>query len=152
MFYMELRQVAGGGGRQGWDIFESSMIVKMYSPASVLFEGGSDRQSAQIQRKNKMGYTTSSDEDTDKLDRLIAILDRLDADMGYGPWLNVLMAIFYETKGSQEGFELANEWSSTGRLKYKGEKDVWKTWRYFKPNHPRPITIGTLYRMAKGNY
>lgn len=95
-----------------------------------------------------MKYATSSDSS----DRLPPVLGKLDADMDYGNWLIVLMAIFHETSGSEEGFELADEWSSTGQLKYKGTKDVRNTWKYFKPNHPRPITIGTLYKMAKGNY
>ena len=94
-------------------------------------------------------YSTGS---TDSLERLNPLLEKLDANMSYGNWLKVLMAIYYATNGSEDGFELANEWSSTGLLKYKGTKDVRKTWCYIQPNHPRPITIGTLYQMVKGNY
>lgn len=99
-----------------------------------------------------MEYSKSFGDSNKKLERLPPLLDQLDADMSYGSWLTVLMAIYNESGGSEEGFELANQWSSTGYLKYKGEKDVRNTWRYFKPNHSRPITIGTLYRMAKGHY
>lgn len=99
-----------------------------------------------------MEYAPSSDGRSKKLERLIPVLDCLDADMIYGSWIKVLMGIYYESGGSEEGFSLANEWSSTGHQKYKDEKDVRNKWRSFKPNHPRPITIGSLVKMAKGKH
>lgn len=83
------------------------------------------------------------------LEYIKTLLEKLDPDMWYGDWLRVLMAIFYESGGSEEGFDVANEWSSRG-YKYKGEKEVRYKWDSFDLSHPYPITIGTLIRMAKG--
>ena len=82
-----------------------------------------------------------------KLIKIRTLLKRIDPDMHYGDWIRALMAVYYETKGSEEGFELADYWSSKG-YKYKGEKDVRKYWRGFKPNYAKPVRMGTLIRMA----
>jgi hypothetical protein len=58
------------------------------------------------------------------------------------------MAIFHESKGSDEGFYIANEWSSKGR-KYKGHHEVSYKWGTFKLNTKHPVTIGTLVMMAR---
>lgn len=84
------------------------------------------------------------------LDHVRTLLEKLDPDMWYGDWLRVLMAIFYESEGSEEGFDIANDWSSQG-WKYKGEKEIRYKWDSFDLSHPHPITIGTLIRMANGN-
>ena len=81
------------------------------------------------------------------LSRLRTLLVRIDPDVGYDQWMRVLMVIFYETCNSAEGFELADDWSSMG-YKYRGTNDVRSTWRCFKLNHPNPVRIGTLIRMA----
>lgn len=80
--------------------------------------------------------------------KLAVQLSQIDPDVGYGDWMRALMVIFYETGGSEEGFELADEWSSGG-CKYRGTKDVRSTWRGFKPDYPNPVRMGTLIRMAK---
>lgn len=82
------------------------------------------------------------------IEKLPMLLDLIDPDIGHGDWVRVLMAIFYETDGSEEGFELADEWSSKGE-KYLGTKDVRKSWNSFKIGHDDPVTIGTLIWMAK---
>lgn len=74
---------------------------------------------------------------------------QVDPDSDYGTWIIVLMVIFNETGNSDEGFELADSWSSEGYEKYKGTKDVWNHWRHFKPDHPNPARLGTLIRMAE---
>lgn len=79
--------------------------------------------------------------------RLAQVLNQIDPDTHYANWLKALMAIFYETRGSKEGFELADEWSSAGR-KYKGTREIQSKWHGFKLDHPRPIRMGTLIRIA----
>jgi hypothetical protein len=74
----------------------------------------------------------------------------IDPDCSYDDWLHVLMAIYHETGGSQEGFELADNWSSTGKT-YKGTNEIRAKWRSFKSDTTNPITIATLVKMAKGN-
>jgi len=80
--------------------------------------------------------------------RLANLLDRIDPSIHYGKWIRVLMAIYFETDGSEEGFELADEWSSGGN-NYMGTKDVRAKWRGLRLDLDKPVTIGTLIYMAK---
>ena len=82
-----------------------------------------------------------------KLTNLAALLEHIDPDVPYSDWIRVLMVIFYEFGGSEDGFELADYWSSQG-YKYKGVKDVRDKWRHFKPHYASPVKMGTLVRMA----
>lgn len=82
--------------------------------------------------------------------KLAEVITNIDPDVGYSEWISVLMAIFYETRGSEEGFELADAWSKEG-TKYRGERDVRSKWRGLKLDHPRPIRMGTLIRIARQN-
>ena len=82
------------------------------------------------------------------IEQLTPLLDCIDPDSCYEKWMLALMVIFNETGDSEDGFALADEWSSRG-VKYRGTEDVRSTWRYFDPNHPTPVRIGTLIKMAK---
>lgn len=76
------------------------------------------------------------------------LLEHLDPDSGgYDDWVKVLMAIFHETNGKEEGLDLANQWSSKG-AKYKGIREIETKWRSFTVGRERPVTIATLYKMA----
>ncbi len=104
-----------------------------------------------IKRKRQKYYRAS-------IEQLEHELSGIDSGCGYDRWFRVLAAIKYETEASNEGFALADRWSSEGH-NYKGTNDVERYWRYIDINHPNPITIGTLKRMAKegkgnsgGNY
>lgn len=81
--------------------------------------------------------------------RLIgAALEYLDPDCDYDDWLRIGAAIFHETGASSEGFELYRKWSEKG-AKYRGVRDVRAKWQSFRPDHPRPATIGTLSWMLR---
>lgn len=82
------------------------------------------------------------------LEELGKVLYDIDAGSNYGEWIKVLMAIKYETGGSDAGFRLADAWSSGG-WNYKGTEDVYKYWRYLKINLNKPITMGTLKWRAR---
>lgn len=82
------------------------------------------------------------------LEKLRAVLIDIDPDVGYNAWIKALMVIFYETKGGDDGLELANAWSSHG-TKYKGFKDVEYRWNRFDLSYKNPVRMGTLIRMAK---
>lgn len=88
---------------------------------------------------------------TEKLARIKALLQVLDADCGRDDWVHILMAIFYETSGSDEGFEIADAWSSTGGLRYKGTKDVQTQWKSFKLDHDSPYTMATLIYLVNAS-
>lgn len=79
---------------------------------------------------------------------LKALLKHIDPSIGRDDWLRVLMAIFHETRGSEEGFELADTWSSAGD-NYQGRHDIETTWISFDPDRENPVTIATLFWMAE---
>jgi hypothetical protein len=78
--------------------------------------------------------------------QLDAMLSHIDPDCGYEDWLHVLMAIFHNTGGSEEGLALADSWSSRGS-KYPGEDKVRAKWRSFESHTATPVTIGTIKKM-----
>jgi|JI6StandDraft_1071083.scaffolds.fasta_scaffold375891_1 hypothetical protein len=82
-----------------------------------------------------------------EMGKLAQVVYQINPDSEYGNWITVLMVIFNESGGSDEGFNLADHWSSEGHEKYKGTKDVLAHWRHFKPNHPNPARLGSLIRM-----
>jgi hypothetical protein len=83
--------------------------------------------------------------------RLGALLCHIDPDCGYDDWLHVLMAVHYETGGSDDGLELADTWSSKGK-KYVGHDEIRDKWRSFRSDQENHFTIATLIHIveAKG--
>ncbi len=81
---------------------------------------------------------------------LNALLNHIDPSIGRDDWLRVLMAVFHETHGSQEGLELADRWSSKGD-NYEGRRDIETAWRSFDPDRKSPVTIATLFWMVGKN-
>lgn len=86
--------------------------------------------------------TTAGHEDQ-HLAFIQALLDELDPDADYDFWLHTLMAVHHETKGSDDGLTLADEWSSRGQL-YKGFREVAYKWNSFAKYEGQPRTIGSL--------
>jgi hypothetical protein len=80
--------------------------------------------------------------------KLTALLEHIDPNCGYQDWLNVLMAIYHETAGSAEGFQLADSWSRRGKS-YQGRKDIEVKWRSFRGDVAKPITVATLLARAR---
>ena len=80
------------------------------------------------------------------LGELKALLDQLDPNMGRSDWIRVLMAVWHETEGSEDGFALVNRWSSGGKS-YGGTSAMRVQWNSFGPN-ARPVTVGTLIHMV----
>jgi len=83
-----------------------------------------------------------------KLATLNALLEHISPDMGYEDWLHVLMALFHETQGSEDGLSMAIQWSRDGR-KYKGQREIEVKWRSFRQDIARPATISTLIKLVK---
>ncbi len=82
--------------------------------------------------------------------QLQALLKHIDPNCGYEDWLHALMAIYHSTGGSEDGFALADAWSSQGKT-YKGDKEMRVKWRSFKSTTSKPITIATLIKKARDN-
>lgn len=79
--------------------------------------------------------------------QLQALLKLFDANMGREKWIIVLMAVWHETGGSAEGFDLIDKWSSAGKT-YPGTAALMVQWKSFRPIE-KPYTAGTLIAMAK---
>lgn len=80
--------------------------------------------------------------------KIRALLDSIDPDVGYDDWLHAGMAVFHETKGTSKGFELFDRWSSKGK-KYRNTREIEDKWRSFQLDIPNPVTMGTLIKMAQ---
>lgn len=79
------------------------------------------------------------------LERLRELVMAKDPDCSREDWVRVLAAIHYETQGSEEGFALANEWSSASKNgKYKGSSELRTVWRSFKLGGERMVTAASL--------
>lgn len=85
---------------------------------------------------------------TSQLRILLALLDHLDADLGFDEWTRVLIVIYNVTHGSDEGLDIADCWSSKGE-KYKGVREIEAKWKSFDPDHPHPLKLGTLIRLVR---
>lgn len=85
------------------------------------------------------------------IEKLRATLSLWDPDCSYDEWIMIGMALHYETKGSDHGLGLWNEWSAraTGRAsdggpKYKGLATLEFHWRSFRHDHATPKTLASL--------
>jgi hypothetical protein len=80
------------------------------------------------------------------IEELAAAIDVIPngPDVSRHEWINVGLALHYETGGDQDGFELFDEWSQ----KFAGydADDTQKAWEGFKPEGR--ITAGTLFHLA----
>lgn len=94
--------------------------------------------------------STRAENTSQMLAWLTALVGHIDANIGYEDWIRVLMAIFRESGGSDEGLALADAWSSKGS-NYKGRSEIEAKWRSFKADVENPITIGTIFKMVKDN-
>lgn len=67
----------------------------------------------------------------------------------YGDWFRCAMALHFETGGSQEGYELFDEWSSKG-TNYSGASDTARKWQEgFKSSAADKISGATILWMAQ---
>ena len=87
--------------------------------------------------------TPSSSTSDRALDEIKDLLSHIPPDCGYDEWLNVLMALHFETNGT--GIDIADQWSSGGS-KYKGRREIEAKWRSFKSGG---VTGGTLAEIAR---
>ncbi|UZZ64566.1 DNA primase [Curvibacter phage PCA1] len=71
--------------------------------------------------------------------KLVAMLAECDANTDRDHWLKALMAVHHETGGSDEGLEIADQWSATAQ-NYGGRADVEGRWRSFGKGGASTIT------------
>jgi hypothetical protein len=91
------------------------------------------------------------------VDQLRDALASMDPGFSRDKWFRVLAGLHDRFRGSERGFELADEFSRGDLLNppsrpnnYRGSADVKKVWASFRLDHPKPITPGTIFDMAQG--
>jgi hypothetical protein len=101
------------------------------------------------QRLRKIKYAETAPPSVELMTELKGLLNQLHPDDPHPAraWIRVLIAIFFETAGHQDGFALADAWSRKGR-RYKGLAGVRKYWKNIKPCASDPLTIRTLRWMV----
>lgn len=104
--------------------------------------------SPMLQRQSHTTLSNPGKVDKQKLAKLKSLLSCIDPDIAYPTWVRVLMAVFNETQGSEEGFALVNTWSSSGQ-KYRGDPEIKLKWRSFRHGIHNPVTIATLYEISR---
>ncbi len=78
--------------------------------------------------------------------RVISALKVLNPDCDYQTWLSIGMALHNGFEGSSEGLALWDEWSSPAASYREGETAY--KWTSFGKGNGKPITLGTLFRLA----
>nr|WP_277613636.1 phage/plasmid primase, P4 family [Neoroseomonas marina] len=120
----------------------------------------------EVKRRGSSSLTTAGDDDdwTANLDRgkanlslddLKKLLDAIPNDgvngtAGFDDWLNVGMALFHETDGSDDGLRLWCEWSGLSSKHVQAECE--RRWPSFDVSHKdrRPLTARWLIKQARG--
>lgn len=83
-------------------------------------------------------------------EQMADLVGRLDPDVSRDEWIRVGMALHHETDGSEDGFQLWNDWSSNG-YKYPSEEALRGQWDSFERRRGsigRQVTMATVKRMA----
>jgi hypothetical protein len=84
------------------------------------------------------------------VEQMADLVNRLDADVSRDEWIRVGMALHHETDGSEDGFQLWNDWSSNG-YKYPSEEALRGQWDSFERRRGsvgRQVTMATVKRMV----
>lgn len=90
--------------------------------------------------------TYISNHEVDK-ERIIKALNCIDPSISYDRWIRIGMALHHEW--GDNGFMLWDHWSMTGNNYPKsGQKTLAQHWKSFN-TRTAPITIGTLFQIAK---
>ncbi|MDG1369257.1 MAG: DUF5906 domain-containing protein [Paracoccaceae bacterium] len=70
------------------------------------------------------------------------------ADLPYGEWIIVGMALCHQFGGSDEGFQLWDQWSQDDP-RYAGKSDLTGRWSKFGEGSDDPVTFRSVLAMAK---
>lgn len=80
--------------------------------------------------------------------QIVDYLAALPPDLDYDTWLGVGQSVHQETRGSEEGFKLWDNWSKTSP-KYTTEKYGWDRWRSFGRYSGPQRTMASVIKMAR---
>jgi len=107
----------------------------------------------QIERKQSIIHDMA-EQGSCTIEDIISPLQVIDPDIDYDEWFKICMAVHFETGGSEDGFEIFNDWSSGGS-KYgtKGYEYCRKKWAEGDKNSSEnKCTIGTIIEIAEHDY
>ena len=82
------------------------------------------------------------------LDQVRECLEAITPPAGYDDWLRLMMAVHFETGGSDEGLELVDQWSERG-VGYAGCELIESKWEGFGRTNAATVTGGTLLKAAR---
>ena len=81
-----------------------------------------------------------------RIEKALAALPAVD--LSYDEWIKVGMALCHEMSGEKNGFDIWNIWSQVDP-RYNGVEDLAKRWDSFASGSDNPVTIRSLFKMAK---
>ena len=81
-------------------------------------------------------------------EKVVHEVNLIDPDISHDQWVKVGMGIYHQYHGSDEGFEIWDDWSQKGS-KYSEDTMLIK-WHSFEPdlNTTNPVTFATVMRMT----
>lgn len=85
-------------------------------------------------------------------DEIQEALKYISPDCSREDWINVGMALHWagsKTFRLNEALAVWNEWSWQSNTKYPGDREIAKQWASFKTDRGTPVTLGTLYHLAR---
>jgi len=103
-----------------------------------------------IEQKHSFVDNLDSEPLTCTTEELKEILSYIPPDIDYEDWFRVCMGVHYDTQGSQEGYEIFDQWSAEG-TKYEGPQNTFDKWKEGDKPSTAKITIETVKWIA-GQY
>lgn len=82
--------------------------------------------------------------------RVASALQCIDADCDYDVWMRLGMAIHHASGGGSQGHDLYQQWSMRGSN--YNQADWPSKWMSFRQNADKPVTIRTLYHIARTEF
>jgi primase-like protein len=101
------------------------------------------REKARERANVTMGETPA------ELAEIAHCLKSIPPDISRPEWFKCIAAIHHETKGSEQGRELAHEWSAGSPSQYDPDDLDSNIWEYLDPDHEGGPTMGSLVYWAK---
>lgn len=127
--------------------------IKIYDPSerpavsaeqiTRAFGAAPRKERAKPEASNRFEFNPNDSDSAEVLD----LLSYISPDCGYADWLSVLMGLHDKFGGSEEGFTIADNWSTGGSKYVVGE--VASKWHSFKPGGG--TSFGTVAELAKQN-
>ena len=75
------------------------------------------------------------------------VINQIIPNPTYEDWLQLGMALHFQFEGAYEALDLWDDYSlQDGAGNYSGFSDLEKHWDKFRLDHPKPVTIATIYK------